>query len=116
MATSWSDAFDLGETGAGGEPAGAQEEASAARTGFLRRMREGLSKSRRALAAELGASLFERLDEETWERLEEALILADVGAPTTAEIVARLEGEVASGALADGEAVRERLIELLAEV
>ena len=34
---------------------------------------------------------------ETWERLEEALIMADVGARTTAEVVERLEGEVEAG-------------------
>ena len=42
--------------------------------------REPVAQSRQALRAELSAKLFDRLDEETWERLEEALILADVGA------------------------------------
>ena len=50
-----------------------------------------------ALAAEVQATLFENLDEETWERLEEALIMADVGAKTTAEVVAKLEREAESG-------------------
>jgi fused signal recognition particle receptor len=80
------------------------------------RLRESLSASRKALQAELGASLFERLDAETWERLEEALILADVGARTTAQVVGKLEAEVEAGDVNDGEAARERLIELLAEV
>ncbi|HEX8690254.1 MAG TPA: signal recognition particle-docking protein FtsY, partial [Solirubrobacterales bacterium] len=85
--------------------------------GRFARLRERLAKSRQALRAELSASLFDKIDAETWERLEEALILADVGAPTTAEVVERLEREVDSGAVpADGEAVRERLIEILAEV
>ena len=84
---------------------------------MFRRLRESLSKSRRALTEEISASLFERLDDETWERLEEALILADAGAPTTAKVVERLEQEVDAGTVsADGEAVRERLIEILAEV
>ncbi len=81
-----------------------------------RRLRESLSKSRRALQAELSSSLFERLDDETWERLEEALILADVGARTTADVVRRLEGEVDAGSIEGADAVRERLVELLAEV
>jgi len=80
------------------------------------RLRESLSASRKALQAELGASLFERLDAETWERLEEALILADVGARTTADVVGKLEAEVEGGSVAGGEAARERLVELLAEV
>jgi len=81
-----------------------------------RRLRESLSKSRQALQAELSSSLFERLDDETWERLEEALILADVGARTTADVVGRLEAEVDAGRIGDGPAVRARLVELLAEV
>jgi fused signal recognition particle receptor len=49
--------------------------------------------------------------------LEEALILADVGAPTTAAVVEKLEHEVDSGAVpAEGEPIRARLIEMLAEV
>jgi fused signal recognition particle receptor len=81
-----------------------------------RRLRESLSKSRKALQAEISSSLFERLDDETWERLEEALILADVGARTTADVVGRLEAEVDAGRIGDGPAVRARLVELLAEV
>ena len=55
------------------------------RRGFFRRLRENMRKTREALAAEVQATLFEGdLDEETWERLEEALIYADVGARTTA--------------------------------
>jgi len=84
--------------------------------GRLRRLRERLRASRQALAAELTASVVDRLDDADWERLEEALILADVGARTTAEIVERLEHEVDSGELSDPGAVRERLVELLAEV
>ncbi len=48
--------------------------------GRFARLRERLAKSRQALSAEISASLFDRIDDETWERLEEALILADVGA------------------------------------
>ncbi len=87
------------------------------RRGVFKRLRESLAKSRQALSEEISASLFERIDEETWERLEEALILADAGAPTTAKVVERLEHEVDAGKVAaDGEAVRARLIEILAEV
>jgi fused signal recognition particle receptor len=116
MPASWQEIFDLGERqapAAEDSPVETEEE----RRGVLRRLRESLSKSRRALAEEISASVFDRIDEETWERLEEALILADVGVPTTAQVVERLEREVTAGEVAaDGAAVRERLIELLAEV
>jgi fused signal recognition particle receptor len=61
------------------------------RAGFLGRLRDSLSKSRRALSQQLAVAAFDPADEEAWERLEEALIAADVGVPATAEIVRRLE-------------------------
>src|SRR5215218_1847141 len=114
MARSWTEAFDLGDGGTPPESAPAEEETL--RTGVFRRLRESLSRSRQALHAELSSSLFEQLDDETWERLEEALILADVGAKTTADVVQRLEHEVEAGTVGAGEPMRERLVEMLAEV
>jgi fused signal recognition particle receptor len=115
MATSWQEILDLGSRESANSSATPEPEEQ--RRGVLRRLRESLSKSRQALAEEISASLFERIDDSTWERLEEALILADTGAPTTAKVVERLEHEVDAGNVAaDGEAVRGRLIEILAEV
>ena len=94
-----------GEPGSEGEPRGR----------FFRRLRDNLRKSREALGAELEASVFQRLDEEAWERLEETLIYADVGAQTTASIVERLEREAGTGELAGGADLSRRLRELLAE-
>jgi fused signal recognition particle receptor len=115
MATTWQEIIDLGSRE--GPRASSEPEGEAERRGVFRRLRESLAKSRRALSEEISASLFDRIDEETWERLEEALILADVGAPTTAKIVERLEREVEAGEVSgDGEAVRDRLIEIVAEL
>src|SRR3954447_12155344 len=116
MATSWQEIVDLGARQQGSAVA-VEEEAPEQRQGVFKRLRESLSKSRQALTEEISASLFDKIDDETWELLEEALILADVGAPTTAAVVERLEQEVESGAVPmDGIAVRDRLIEILAEV
>ena len=80
-------------------------------------MRENMRKTREALQAEVQATLFEGdLDEATWERLEEALIYADVGARTTAQVVEELEREAEEGALVGGEALTNRLAELLAQL
>jgi fused signal recognition particle receptor len=107
--------IDLGSRGSAN--ASAEPEPEAKRRGVFKRLRQSLAKSRQALTEEISASLFDRIDEETWERLEEALILADAGAPTTAAVVERLEHEVEAGTVpADGVAVRDRLIEILAEV
>jgi fused signal recognition particle receptor len=83
--------------------------------GFFGRLRENLSKTRQAFGAELQATVFQSLDDETWERLEEALICADVGASTTADVVGRLEAEAAAGDLSSGEELTHRLRELLAD-
>jgi len=83
--------------------------------GFFRRLRENMSKTRQALGAELQATVFQTLDADAWERLEETLIYADVGAATTADIVERLETEAGSGDLASGEDLTRRLRELLAD-
>jgi fused signal recognition particle receptor len=111
VAQDWSDAFILGEAAA--DQVGA--EAPVERAGLLRRLRESMAKTRRALGSEIHATLFAELDAHTWERLEEALIMADVGASTTASVVAMLEAEAGSGELAGGEALSERLIGLLAD-
>ena len=117
MARGWRDAFDTGDREV--EPLAAEPSDAAAVVeprGVFRRLRESLSKSREALGAELSASLGDHLDDETWERLEETLILADVGPRTTAEVVGKLETEVEAGDVEGPEAARDRLIELLAEV
>src|SRR2546425_12114647 len=96
MAVSWGEL--LGEENAAPEP----EES---RRGMLARLRDSLAKSRRALTDQLAAAAFDPGDEQAWERLEEALIAADVGVRATAELVRRLEarGELTdlTGALAD---------------
>ena len=82
MARSWGEL--LGEEGAAPEP----EEV---RAGMFSRLRDSLSKSRRALSAELASAAFDPGNAADWERLEEALIAGDVGVRATAELVQRLE-------------------------
>src|SRR5437588_3142807 len=113
MARDWRDLFILD----GGAPAPeAAPEVETRRRGRFRRLRENLRKTRQALTSEIQATLFEDLSEETWERLEEALIYADVGARTTAQVVEQLEREASGGELSGGEALTNRLTELLAEI
>jgi fused signal recognition particle receptor len=95
----------------GDAAAGAQEQ----RGGFFRRLRESMSKTREALGAEIQATVFGPLNDETWEHLEETLIYADVGATTTAQIVGRLETEATAGDLTGGEDLQTRLVDLLAD-
>jgi fused signal recognition particle receptor len=117
MARDWREIFLTGDGGAPAAPAGAEdEEQPERRRGFFRRLRQNLSKTREALTSEIQATLFDTLDEETWERLEEALIMADVGARTTASVVGQLEQEATSGQVEGGPALQERLVQLLAGI
>src|SRR5690349_12262211 len=93
--------------------ADAPEETAEERTGFFGRLRDSLSKSRRALTDQLAAAAFDPGDEEAWERLEEALIQADVGVRATAELVRRLEARVDVGEL--GAALSEEIAALMGE-
>jgi fused signal recognition particle receptor len=114
MARDWHDLFV--SDGAPAATTAPEADAPERRSGFFRRLRENMRKTRQALSAEVQATLFEDLNEETWERLEEALIYADVGARTTAEVVGKLEQEAEGGALSGGEALTARLTELLAGI
>jgi fused signal recognition particle receptor len=104
MARSWSEL--LGEDGAGPEP---EEQ----RGGMFARLRDSLGKSRRALTEQIAVAAFDPGDSASWERLEEALIAADVGVPATAELVQRLEARGDAGDL--GEALQQEIARLLGE-
>jgi fused signal recognition particle receptor len=104
MARSWAELL-----GQADGPAETEEE----QRGFFGRLRESLSKSRRALTDQIAAAAFDPNDDEAWERLEEALIQADVGVRATAELVRRLEARPELGDL--GGALAEEIASLLGE-
>ena len=104
MARSWGEF--LGDTDTPDETEEEQE-------GFFSRLRDSLGKSRKALTEQLAAAAFDPGDDEAWERLEEALIAADVGVPTTAELVQRLEARGDVGEL--GAALSAEATQLLGE-
>ncbi|HEY6777527.1 MAG TPA: signal recognition particle-docking protein FtsY [Thermoleophilaceae bacterium] len=112
MARTWQELFVTGDDAPTPEP---DPEEAPQRRGFFRRLRDNMAKTRQALGAELQATVFQSLDDEAFERLEETLIYADVGAPTTAKIVERLENEAETGDLQGGEDLSRRLRELLAD-
>jgi fused signal recognition particle receptor len=89
------------------------DETEAQQEGFFSRLRDSLGKTRRAMTEQLAAAAFDPADDEAWERLEEALLVADVGVPTTAELVRRLEARPDLGEL--GEALATEAAEVLGE-
>jgi fused signal recognition particle receptor len=82
VARSWAEFLGDGE---------GPDETETTRRGFAARLRDSLSRSRRALTEQISAMAFDPEDSESWERLEEALLAGDVGVKATAELVTRLE-------------------------
>ncbi len=99
---------------------GADEAAAAVAaeepTGVFRRLRDSLSRSRRAMTQQLAAAVLDPSDDEVWERLEEALIQADCGVPATVAVVERLEAEAGAGAIVTAEQLTARLQDVIGEL
>jgi fused signal recognition particle receptor len=115
MAREWADLLQLREPSVAaleGEEESEDDE-EGPRRGFMRRLRAGLRSTREAIAAPLGGGLRRTLAAGDWEALEEALILADVGAETSVEIVEELR-EAARVERLEEDALPERLAEILA--
>ncbi|OFW60599.1 MAG: signal recognition particle-docking protein FtsY [Actinobacteria bacterium RBG_16_64_13] len=89
-------------------------EVEDAQGGWLTQLRDGLSKSRKALQQQFSAVLFDRFNEDLWERIEEALIYADVGVETTISIVGSLEAEANAGTIKDAKGLLAKLREITA--
>ena len=88
-------------------------ETETARQGFVTRLRDSLSRSRRALTEQLAVAAFDPADQGSWERLEEALLTADVGVSATAELIRRLEARQELGSL--GDALAEEIAQILGD-
>src|SRR5438874_1444258 len=104
MARSWAQLLGDAET---------TEESAEERRGLFGRLRDSLGKSRRALTEQLQVAAFDPQDDASWERLEEALIYADVGVRATAELIRRLEARQELGDLTT--ALAEEVSELFGE-
>ena len=111
MPTTWEQMFDTGR-----DASVATEAEEEERRGLFSRMRESLSKSRRAMTQQLTAVMFDPADADVWERLEEALIYADCGVAATVEVIERLEGEADAGGLRSAEELGDRLAAIVAEL
>ncbi|NLV71222.1 MAG: signal recognition particle-docking protein FtsY [Actinobacteria bacterium] len=112
MSQDWSDVFvGVSEKAAFQVPS----EGAQTRGGWLAQLRDGLAKSRKALQQQFASVLFDRFDEDLWERIEEALIYADVGVESTVSIVQALEEEANSGSIRDSTDLLKKLREVTAD-
>jgi fused signal recognition particle receptor len=99
----WSDLFiGLGDSSGEGAVATTADQSPEERKGWFRRFRSSLSASRQAMVQQIAVAAFDPASADSWERIEEGLIAADVGVTSTVAIVERLEGEAAAGRLATG--------------
>ncbi|MDR7300731.1 signal recognition particle-docking protein FtsY [Haloactinomyces albus] len=85
-------------------------------SGRLERLRGRLSRSRstfgQGVLGLLGAG---DLDEDSWEEIEDTLLMADLGAATATEIIERLRSEIASRAVRTSDQARALLREVLVD-
>ena len=85
---------------------------------FLDKLKAGLSKTKNALFGQIDEVLkaFVRVDDDLLDELEELLIMSDVGAGATEEIIERLRDEVKAGRLKERDQVIDTLKSILEEM
>lgn len=85
--------------------------------GAAPRLRDRLGKARTLFSGYVGGVRARgRIDQETWEELEEALIRADVGVAATTAVLDDLRAAVSAGSIADADALLDGLRGLLVEM
>ena len=83
--------------------------------GFFSKIGQGLKKTRDSLMHSVNSMLhsFTKIDEELFEELEEILIMADVGANTSAFICDELRKKVKEQGVTDPDEVKRLLAEIV---
>ena len=86
--------------------------------GLFARLREGLGKTRDSFNEKIDNvfQVFSKIDDDLYDELEEALIMADIGGQTSCEIVEELRENVKSKRINDGEKVKEELKNISSEI
>ena len=79
--------------------------------GFFDKLKAGLSKTKRNFDF-----VFKKIDDELYDNLEEQLIMADVGAATSSDIVERLRGKVRDNKVSDGNELLPLIREVVTEI
>lgn len=81
--------------------------------GFFARLKEGLDKTRKNILGGVDTVLgsFTKIDEDLFEEMEEALIMADMGVQTTMDIVENLRQRVKKERATDPAVIKDMLID-----
>ena len=85
--------------------------------GFFDKLKQGLTKTRDAVSEQVNNvfSVFVKVDEELFENLEEALIMADLGMETSIELIDELRERVKKKHITDGNLVKEELYSVITD-
>ncbi|MDD6563895.1 MAG: signal recognition particle-docking protein FtsY [Clostridiales bacterium] len=85
--------------------------------GLFDKLKQGLTKTRNAVSEQVNNvfSVFVKVDEELFESLEEALIMADLGVETSVAIIDELRERVKKKHITDGTLVKEELYSVIAD-
>ena len=91
----------------------AAEEEKPAKVGFFAKLKAGLDKTRKNILGGVDGVLgaFTKIDEDLFEELEEALIMADLGVQTTMDIVENLRKRVKREHATDPSVIKDMLID-----
>lgn len=86
--------------------------------GFFDKLKNGLTKTRESIAKQVNNvfSVFVKVDDELFENLEEALIMADIGVETSTYIIEKLRDNVKRKHITDGNLVKEELKSIISEI
>ena len=86
--------------------------------GFFDKLKNGLTKTRESISKQVNNvfSVFVKVDDELFENLEEALIMADIGVETSTYIIEKLRDNVKHKHITDGNLVKEELKSIISEI
>ncbi len=93
-------------------------EQNTEKKGLFARLKEGLGKTRNSFNEKLDGvfSVFKKLDDDLYDELEEALIMADIGGQTSCEIVEQLRENVKEKHIKDAEEAKAELKAIITEI
>ena len=95
-----------------------EEPVNEKKLGFFAKIKSGLSKTRNNILSSVDNVLksFVKIDEDLFEELEEALIMADIGVETSLYIIEKLREKVKDERVTDASEIKRLLINVISEI
>ena len=94
------------------------KDTSIPKKGFFAKLKSGLEKTRKSFNDKIDnvLKMFKSVDEEMFEELEEALIMADVGVETSLYIIGQLRERVSEKKIKEPEQVKQEIESIISEI